>query len=73
MWLAALLSELLGAPDKPPLLKVDNKSAIGLITNPASTSSFTITLFEPGASNEVRTKWCISIKKVMEAHGVGGE
>jgi hypothetical protein len=33
IWLAGLLSEILGVPEKPPLLKVDNKSAIDLIKN----------------------------------------
>lgn len=34
IWLAGLLAEILGAPVKPPLLKVDNKSAIDLAKNP---------------------------------------
>jgi hypothetical protein len=34
IWLAGLLSEILGAPGKPLLLKIDNKSAIDLIKNP---------------------------------------
>jgi hypothetical protein len=33
IWFAGLLSEILGAPGKPPLLKIDNKSAIELIRN----------------------------------------
>jgi hypothetical protein len=34
IWLVGLLSEILGTPEKPPQLKVDNKSAIDLIRNP---------------------------------------
>jgi hypothetical protein len=34
VWLAGLLSEILGESGKPPLLKIDNKSAIDLIKNP---------------------------------------
>lgn len=36
VWLAGLLSELLGAAVAPPQLRVDNKSAIDLIKNPVS-------------------------------------
>jgi hypothetical protein len=34
VWLAGLLSEILSESGKPPLLKIDNKSAIDLIKNP---------------------------------------
>jgi hypothetical protein len=34
IWLAGLLSEILGVPEKSLLLKVDNKFAIDLIKNP---------------------------------------
>jgi hypothetical protein len=34
IWLVGLLSEILGVSEKPPLLKVDNKSSIDLIKNP---------------------------------------
>jgi hypothetical protein len=34
IWLAGLLSEVLGAPGQPPLLKVDNRAVIDLIKNP---------------------------------------
>jgi hypothetical protein len=34
VWLASLLSEILGASGTPPTLKVDNKSVIDLIKNP---------------------------------------
>jgi hypothetical protein len=33
IWLAWLLLEILGVPEKPPLLKIDKKSAIDLIKN----------------------------------------
>jgi hypothetical protein len=33
IWLAGLLSEILGWLIKPPLLRVDNKAAIDLIKN----------------------------------------
>jgi hypothetical protein len=33
VWLIGLLAEILGAPSKTPLLRIDNKSAIDLIQN----------------------------------------
>jgi hypothetical protein len=34
VWLAGLLTKILGESGRPPLLKIDNKSAIDLIRNP---------------------------------------